>query len=140
MEGWQKQAKCRSLPVVESDNLFFPTTTSTNPHVQEFCNGCKVQTECLNYGVLYKEGGYWGGLNLKQRLEIRPLLLSYLQSEALKLGPLESRNLEDFIRMTDGKVDRIESIPDLIENLLDKVERLLSNNKRFVLNLIIPIT
>lgn len=138
MKGWQEQAKCKSLPTIEKDKLFFPNVTSINPHVQEFCNGCIVRTECLNYGVLYKEEGYWGGLNLKQRLEIRPRLLSYLQSAALKEGPLESRNLDEFIGMIDG-VQTIQSIPDLPEDLLDKVERLLSNYQGFVLNLILPV-
>lgn len=138
MKGWQEQAKCIGLPTSEITRLFFPEVTSTNPHVQEFCNGCIVRTECLNYGVLYKEEGYWGGLNLKQRLEIRPRLLSYLQSAALKEGPLESRNLDEFIGMIDG-VQTIQSIPDLPEDLLDKVERLLSNYQGFVLNLILPV-
>lgn len=138
MKGWQAQAKCCSLPTIEKDKLFFPTVTSTNPHVQEFCNGCIVQTECLNYGVLYKEEGYWGGASLKQRLEIRPHLLSYLQSEALKEGPLESRNLDEFIGMVDG-IQIVESRPNIPEDLLYYVERLLSNYKGLILNLVIPV-
>lgn len=141
MKEWRAQAKCADprLPSQEINALFFPTTTSTNPRVQQFCNGCIVQIHCLNYGVLYKEEGYWGGLNLTRRLEIRPHLLSYLQSEALKEGPLESRNLDEFIGMVDGIVDRGENIIDIPENLLDYVERLLANNKRFISELIFPI-
>lgn len=132
MREWRAQAKCKTLPSREADRLFFPKVTAPNPHVVLFCSSCIVQNQCLGYGILYKEQGYWGGLNLKQRQKMRPRLLAHLMAEALLEGPLESRNLDEFI----GSIERGEQITSPPENLIDKVERLLADNKRFISELI----
>lgn len=131
MGRWQEQAKCRGLTSKRINELFFPETTGPNSQVQAFCNNCPVKIDCLNYGILYKEQGYWGGWSIDQRLSIRDQVFSELRDrEVLRSGRLESRDIYDFL-------------PIVIigpEDLLDDVESLLLNNQRLILELVFPIT
>lgn len=73
---WSKEANCIGQP----DEFFFPKKgrPGLEPPYREICNTCPVQRECLNYAVVHKEWGIWGGTTDKEReaitVEIRQLL------------------------------------------------------------------
>lgn len=67
-EKWRAKAKCRNFDVEE----FFPGTGVNINHLREFCGGCPVARECVDYAVKYfLDHGVWGGTSPQERQEIR---------------------------------------------------------------------
>lgn len=60
----------------------------------DYCDHCPVKKDCLNYALLYKEHGVWGGTTKADRdqiLEGVPQLYHLLKIEAIQAGILEVR-------------------------------------------------
>ena len=85
---WFPQRGCNS-PNAEKD-------FDTNPRLakNKFCSSCPVRRDCLNYALLYKEEGIWGGTTTADRDQILrqiPQIRKRLEAEAIQLGILENR-------------------------------------------------
>ena len=61
---WQQQAACRN-----TTEDFFAEMVSKN--VKALCAGCPVAQQCLEYALVYKDYGYWGGTTERERQRIR---------------------------------------------------------------------
>lgn len=84
---WSLEADCRSEPAVTA----FRTGSYT---ARNYCFGCPVMGECLEYALLYDEHGIWGGKTETERKAVRassPLLVLLLRQEALDQQILEDR-------------------------------------------------
>lgn len=112
---WYALAKCRTLTRKESDELFFVTTGSRAREGKEFCQGCPVIQECLQYAVVYKESGVWGGTNDSDRRRISPMLYLQFKKNLESQGPLESRNIQDFIPKQQLPQDVVDEVIDIID-------------------------
>lgn len=77
MPRWMDRAACRDLGD-EGRNIFFPDIKvgQTSPRVwdeaRQYCDGCAVRLECLNYQMEFEEitarrDGMFGGLTPKER-------------------------------------------------------------------------
>ena len=65
--NWRLDARCASLPIEESDRIFFPETTAY-AEAREFCSGCVVQSECKTFARDNRvEFGVFGGETPKAR-------------------------------------------------------------------------
>jgi len=61
---------------------------------KQTCLGCPVKKDCLNYALLYKECGIWGGTTKKDRdriLLVAPQIYHLLRIQAIQAGVLEHR-------------------------------------------------
>jgi len=85
-QNWRARARCKDLNADESDALFFLTTGKSAKAAREFCNGCEVQSQCIDYAVYYNESGVWGGTTDEERNRIRSLNL-------LSTGRLTANNV-----------------------------------------------
>lgn len=59
-----------------SVSLFYPDprTRSITPEMRKalnLCRGCRVLSECAEYGINHEMHGIWGGLTERQRVVIR---------------------------------------------------------------------
>ena len=72
-ESWRPRAACAGLP----SDWWVPFHETTgrgqkpSPTAVATCAACPVREECLAYAVKWREHGYWGGTNEKQRRQIR---------------------------------------------------------------------
>lgn len=88
---WQREAICKNV-----DPEIFFTGQGINPTAaRKLCPQCPVQSDCLDYALLYDERGVWGGKTQKERKSLA-FLRSSLRKTAQSLGILENRqSLED---------------------------------------------
>lgn len=67
-QKWMAKAKCYGFDV----NEFFPKTGVNIHHIKEFCSGCPVAGNCLDYALRYHiDHGVWGGTSPTEREDIR---------------------------------------------------------------------
>lgn len=65
---WMKKANCRGM----HPNTFFPHDGIGVEVAQEYCSGCPVKNECLEYALNNKqEHGIWGGASERERRRIQ---------------------------------------------------------------------
>ena len=66
---WRKDAACLGHPVEH----WFPESREFDDQelAMRICNGCPVQTECLEYSLLHEQDGIWGGMNQTDRQKLR---------------------------------------------------------------------
>lgn len=66
---WIGAAACKGMDT----SLFFPETGDSKQAVEakNVCRGCPVRGECLNYAILNREIGIWGGTSGIDRRKIR---------------------------------------------------------------------
>ena len=55
VELWQDEAKCRNL---DTEQFFAKADTK---EAKKFCATCPVQSDCLEYALVYDLYGVWGG-------------------------------------------------------------------------------
>lgn len=72
---FMKRSRCKNTP----HDLFFPENPDPNPEltqqvIEEFCQGCCVQQDCLMYALEYEEYGVWGGFTEQQRKEFKRII------------------------------------------------------------------
>lgn len=58
---WQDEAKCRN----ENNKLFFEKADERA--AKRFCATCPVQSDCLEYALVYDTYGIWGGMSRVER-------------------------------------------------------------------------
>lgn len=63
--GWQDRAACRGV----DPELFFPIGDEehTGPEARASCASCPVQAECLQFAIVTRSVGFWGGMTTDQR-------------------------------------------------------------------------
>ena len=67
-EKWKTQGKCVGFDTEE----FFPPKGVNIGHLKEFCSGCPVAVECLDYALKHTiEYGVWGGMSVTERQQIK---------------------------------------------------------------------
>ena len=66
---WYDDAACKG----SDPESFFAETRGGDyiKAVKKICQGCTVQSECLNFAVKYRMQGYWGGTTEQQRRRMR---------------------------------------------------------------------
>jgi hypothetical protein len=57
-------------------SLFYPdnpsnVTVMEKQIIHQTCYSCRIQSQCLEWGLRHEEYGYWGGLSPNQRRELR---------------------------------------------------------------------
>jgi WhiB family redox-sensing transcriptional regulator len=66
-QGWMSQARCRGLTPQE----FFPSDGVGVERARQFCGGCPVRPECLEYALEQRiDHGVWGGCSERERRRI----------------------------------------------------------------------
>lgn len=88
MDCWQDRARCKDLPIAESDRLFFLGQGGSPNKAAAFCAECPVINECRSDAILYDERGIWAGLTEQQRDYLAADLKPILQREARREGRL----------------------------------------------------
>lgn len=66
--AWKHHAPCATA------NFEFIPDAETEAglnQAQQWCNGCPVRTQCLNWAMLHGCEGYWGGTTTYQRNQLR---------------------------------------------------------------------
>lgn len=93
-QSWRENAKCRTLPLEEVDQIFFVGRGGKSSKAKSFCSGCPVQRQCLNYALFYNEDGIWGGLTEKERRLLSPMIgiLTTVQMESIGVSTSETRD------------------------------------------------
>ena len=70
-ESWRSQAACLGVDPA----LFFPPKGNTRRHaVEQICNSCPVQSECLEHATSpynYPVHGYWAGKSARELNRLR---------------------------------------------------------------------
>lgn len=69
-QKWRGKAKCKDLPFVVVDNLFFFSTGGSPKAAKNFCETCIVKRECLHFAVLHNQDGVWAGTTKDERQEL----------------------------------------------------------------------
>ena len=65
---WEDEANCIGV----DPDLFFPERGESTREAKEFCLGCAVRLDCLEYALVNGEKfGIWGGLSERERRRIR---------------------------------------------------------------------
>lgn len=65
---FMKKAACKDLDT----NFFFAEDAKSVRKAEQFCQGCPVKTECLQYAIVTNINyGVWGGVNAKKRRKLR---------------------------------------------------------------------
>ena len=87
IRSWAQEGLCR-LP---NNSIIF----EQNPRrAKKICQSCPVAGECLQYSLIYREQGVWGGFTFKEReymLAYTPTLQDALIKEAQAQGIYEHR-------------------------------------------------
>jgi Transcription factor WhiB len=81
---WQLYAKCASLSLTDSDDLFFVDRGGKINRAQAYCADCPVKESCMMFS-LTEPGitGFWAGMDDEDRVQVRKLLsLSAVSDEA----------------------------------------------------------
>lgn len=65
--SWHRDAACLEHPEVD----FFPERGEDSKPAKAVCDGCLVRLECLNYAIVRRIHGVWGGLSERERNELR---------------------------------------------------------------------
>lgn len=69
---WQARAVCATLPVEQSDPMFFPKDGDYTAG-QALCDQCPVRQECLQYAIDNRlTDGLFGGLTPEDRKPLTP--------------------------------------------------------------------
>ena len=64
---WMRRAKCRDI----SPSVFFPSDGVGVEIAQRICDGCPVQSPCLEYALAnHIDHGVWGGASERERRRI----------------------------------------------------------------------
>ncbi len=73
MKDPRVQGDCMKLSPKEHDRLFFPERGATGvaAEAKAICQECSVKPECLEYAILTKPQGIWGGSSYTERAAIR---------------------------------------------------------------------
>ena len=67
-QSWKAEANCHDA----DPELFFPPRGGSTEPAKEFCRGCDVRQQCLDYSFAINENfGVWGGVSQFERLKIR---------------------------------------------------------------------
>lgn len=64
---WKIYGNC----VGEPSYLFYSSNLNLVEKAREICQGCPVQVECLQYGIVNNEFGVWGGKTESERKFLR---------------------------------------------------------------------
>lgn len=112
---WKARAKCKNLPSVDSDNVFFYESGQKSNRAKRFCTNCPVKQECLNYAILYREKGVWAGTTDEDR-EALHFLRDMLFEKATSENKLENRNYRKWLAIEIGE-ESIQIIDDLNVNV-----------------------
>jgi hypothetical protein len=78
------EGKCYNHP--DPDWFHIPGTGDNLKAQKEFCDGCKIFNECLDYAVRNDVSGVWGGTTTRERKMIR-------RSMGLKVIPISLREV-----------------------------------------------
>ncbi|GAB3820224.1 WhiB family transcriptional regulator [Tessaracoccus terricola] len=66
--AWQEEALCAQT----DPEAFFPEKGGSTREAKKVCQGCTVQTECLEYALANDERfGIWGGLSERERRKLK---------------------------------------------------------------------
>ena len=66
--AWQRRGACRGEPL----GWFFPERGASTREAKEFCRGCVVREDCLEYALAEPDlQGIWGGLSERERARMR---------------------------------------------------------------------
>lgn len=66
--AWQSDALCAQT----DPEAFFPEKGGSTRDAKRICEGCEVQSECLDYALENDERfGIWGGLSERERRRLR---------------------------------------------------------------------
>lgn len=93
-------AKCNTHP---DPDWFFDFEKPQGRERKDYCIGCPMINECLDYAVNVKVMGIWGGTTLEERNEIRkiknitPIMLEFGQPDTFgeRFHPRARRNTRD---------------------------------------------
>jgi hypothetical protein len=78
------EGKCYNHP--DPDWFHIPGNSIVNKAQKEFCQGCKIITECLDYAMRNDVSGVWGGTTAGERQTIR-------RSMGIKVIPISLREV-----------------------------------------------
>jgi hypothetical protein len=69
-EPWRAEAACKGHPT----SWWFPERGGSNAAIKRavaICNSCTVKDDCLESALVRFEQGIWGGINIRDRRELR---------------------------------------------------------------------
>ena len=65
--SWRRRARCKNVDV----DMFFPENGENVTFIRDFCRGCEVAPECLQYALDdHLADGVWGGTTPRERRDI----------------------------------------------------------------------
>lgn len=79
---WQSEANCVGIP----GKIFFSDESEKKGLYKEFCNGCSVKSECLEYALVYDLSGIWGGTTDKDRRRVSKINKAMLRDDYIESG------------------------------------------------------
>ena len=94
---WQKESRCNELTVKQAEKIFWNLPKGRpgkNPPHKVYCLGCPVMMECLNFGIVHKEHGVWGGSTRTQREKLPRPIVQGLEQKARQEGWFEGYSFD----------------------------------------------
>ena len=67
MAVWMEFAMCRGV----NPEIFHPLRGESNAEALKFCDQCAVKAACLDFALVNREKGVWGGTSEKERRSMR---------------------------------------------------------------------
>lgn len=79
---WQEEALCKG----QDTSKFFSDVSKTSNEYKEFCHSCPVESECLEFALIYNMYGIWGGTSDKERGKLPKFNLQVLREDFIESG------------------------------------------------------
>lgn len=118
---WMRASQCGGMSVEESDDIFFPGVGAKPNRCREFCYGCPVQSNCLDYAIDGNYEGFWAGTTYEERKKMRRFRTSIRAKVAIEefIAPvgIDSKGNEyvEQVEFVDDWLDTYEPTDATIE-------------------------
>jgi WhiB family redox-sensing transcriptional regulator len=82
---WRDRAICNGMSYDEINQIFFIGKGQKSNNAKVLCARCPVQDACLEFALIYKQQGIWGGTTDLERKKMEPVA-RILKTQAILEG------------------------------------------------------
>jgi WhiB family transcriptional regulator, redox-sensing transcriptional regulator len=97
INDWSAQGACKNKKAA----LFCAEVGELAKRAKAICSQCPVKVDCLEYALVHREKGIWGGTNTRERREQYPeFLVTFVRTQYEAKGLVESRSIPELYSLT----------------------------------------
>lgn len=108
-QNWRAKARCSNLTSEEAAELFYISKGKSANPARQFCGGCPVQSQCLDYAIYYGEVGIWGGTTDDERKRLSESLVGLLTVARIESNGVNTTETRDQTQWGMGTRQILES-------------------------------